>query len=71
MTVAAECYFPPHIIEYPDSDGKPIAEGDIQRDYIIYVIDALRTYFHNRSDVYISGNLFIYYEQGNPQSVVA
>jgi Uma2 family endonuclease len=71
MTVSAECYFPPQIIEYPDSDGKPMAEGDIQRDYMIYAIEALRTYFQNRSNVYISGNLFIYYEQGNPESVVA
>jgi Uma2 family endonuclease len=71
MTVSAECYFPPQIIEYPDSDGKPMAEGDIQRDYMIYAIEALQTYFQNRSNVYISGNLFIYYEQGNPESVVA
>lgn len=71
MTVTPECYFPPQIIEYPDSDGKPMAEGDIQRDYMIYAIEALRTYFQNRTDVYISGNLFIYYEQGNPQAVVA
>ena len=71
MTISAECYFPPQIIEYPDSDGKPMAEGDIQRDYMIYAIEALRSYFQNRTDVYISGNLFIYYEQGNPQSVVA
>jgi len=71
MTISAECYFPPQIIEYPDSDGKPMAEGDIQRDYMTYAIEGLRTYFQNRSDVYVSGNLFIYYEQGNPQSVVA
>jgi len=71
MTISAECYFPPQIIEYPDSDGKPMAEGDIQRDYMIYAIEALRTYFQNRPDIYISGNLFIYYEQGNPQSVVS
>lgn len=71
MTVAPECYFPPQIIEYPDSDGKPMAEGDIQRDYMIYAIESLRSYFQNRPDAYISGNLFIYYEQGNPQSVVA
>jgi Uma2 family endonuclease len=58
-------------IEYPDEDGKPMAEGDIQCEYLIYGRSALRTYFQNRSDVYVAGNLFIYYEQGNPASVIA
>jgi len=30
-----------------------------------------RIYFQNRPDVYVSGNLFIYYEEGNPEAVVA
>ncbi|MDS4039735.1 MAG: Uma2 family endonuclease [Candidatus Competibacter sp.] len=31
----------------------------------------MRIYFQDRNDVYISGNLFVYYEQGNPKAVVA
>jgi Uma2 family endonuclease len=58
-------------IEYPDEDGKPMAEGDAQCRYLIYARESLKAYFHNRSDVYIAGNLFIYYEQGNPEAVVA
>ncbi len=38
-------------------------------DTILYQV--LQLHFQNFSDVYISGNLFIYYEQGNPESVVA
>ena len=70
MTVAVE-YIPVTPIEYPDEDGKPMAEGDIQCSYLIYARSALRLYFQNRPDVYVAGNLFIYYEQGNPESVVA
>ena len=61
----------PTQIEYPDEDGKPIAEGDAQGNYMIYAKSALRIYFQNRPNVYVSGNLFIYYEQGNPEAVVA
>ena len=70
MTATVE-YLPVTPIEYPDEDGKPMAEGDIQCSYLIYARSALRLYFQNRTDVYVAGNLFIYYEQGNPESVVA
>ncbi len=56
---------------YPESDGKPIAESDWTRDYLFYSVEALNHYFRDRSDVYVSGNLFIYYEQGFPDAVVA
>jgi Uma2 family endonuclease len=56
---------------YPDADGKPMAESDPTRDYLIYGVVALREYFQNRSDAYISGNLFIYYKKGVPDAVVA
>ncbi len=69
MTVSVE-YIPTQI-EYPDEDGKPMAEGDVQCSYLTYARSALRLYFQTRSDVYVAGNLFIYYEQGNPESVVA
>ena len=58
-------------IDYPDSDGLPMAESDAARDYLIYGVEALSIYFQNQSEVYVSGNLFIYYEEGNPKAVVA
>jgi len=56
---------------YPDSDGKPMAESDLARDYLIYCVESLSIYFQSRHDVYVSGNLFIYYKQGVPDAVVA
>jgi Uma2 family endonuclease len=58
-------------LEYPDSDGWPMAESDVAREYLIYAIEGLRIYFQNRLNVYVSGNLFLYYEQGNPKAVIA
>jgi Uma2 family endonuclease len=48
-----------------------MAESDFQRKPLTYAVEALAVYFQARDDVYVSGNLFIYYEEGNPQAVVA
>jgi Uma2 family endonuclease len=58
-------------IQYPSSDGEPMAESDIARDYLTYGVEAVGAYFQNRSDVYVSANSFIYYEEGNKEAVVA
>ena len=54
-------------IHYPSSDGKPMAENDAQRDAIMYGISTLTRHFRDRRDVYVSGDLLIYYEEGNPR----
>lgn len=58
-------------IEYPSSDGEPMAESDITRDYMTYGVEALKLHFHKRWDVYVSANSFVYYEEGNKSAVVA
>ena len=58
-------------IVYPDSDGAPMAESDSARDYLTYSVEALQLYFQDRENVYVSGNLFIYYQQGSPSAVIA
>ena len=57
-------------VEYPSSDGKPIAETDHHRTPLMYAVEALRCHFQDRADVYVSGNLFIYYREGDPRAVV-
>jgi len=32
-------------IEYPDTDGLPMAESDFQRQYLSYAVEVLRIYF--------------------------
>lgn len=58
-------------IHYPDSDGQPIAESDFQREPLIYAVESLSIFFAGRPDVYVSGNMFVYYRQGDPEAVVA
>jgi Uma2 family endonuclease len=58
-------------IHYPSSDGNPMAENDAQRDAIMYGIGALTRHFKDRPDVYVSGDLLIYYEEGNPRVSIA
>ena len=58
-------------IVYPDTDGAPMAESDSARDYLTYSVEALQLYFQDRDNVYVSGNLFIYYQQGSPSAVIA
>ena len=63
--------FPPAAVEYPSSDGKPLAENDAQHRAILYAIGALQMYYSAHADVYVSGDLLIYYEEGNPRVSVA
>lgn len=51
---------------YPESDGKPVAETDVHRDLLADLVSTLRNYFQQQSDVYVSGNLLVYYVEGNP-----
>ena len=61
----------PAAIDYPSGDGKPMAENDWQRRAILDAVGVLDLYFRDRPDVYVSGDLFIYYEEGNPRARVA
>lgn len=58
-------------IYYPEGDGKPMAESDIHIDQIIAVRTALQHFFRDQPDVYISGNIFLYYSEGEPTAVVS
>ncbi|MCY4511741.1 MAG: Uma2 family endonuclease, partial [Acidobacteria bacterium] len=58
-------------IHYPSSDGRPMAENDAQRNAIMYAVGALTRHFRDRRDVYVSGDLLIYYEEGNPRVSIA
>ena len=62
---------PPDAVDYPDSDGQPVAETDFQRKPLWYANDALARHFRDRDDIYVSANMFLYYEEGNPRAVVA
>ena len=57
-------------VHYPESDGKPMGETDLHRDLMTDLIFALK-WFLRSTQAYVAGNLFIYYEEGNPRAAVA
>lgn len=61
----------PKVVYYPESDGKPMAETPEHLDAMLYLIGALQTYFARRPDVYVGGNQFMYWIEGNPNHRVA
>ena len=57
-------------IEYPESDGQPMAETDLHRNWMVWLIELLKSFFAGQQ-VYVSGNLLIYYVEGNPKKSFA
>lgn len=51
--------------EYPTSDGRPMAETDLHRDLMAALIETLKGWFADEPDVYVSGNLLVYYRRNN------
>ena len=56
---------------YPETDGKPLPDGEYQAPLYIEVVGTLRTHFSNRPDVHVNGNTMFYYEEGNPRRVIS
>jgi Uma2 family endonuclease len=59
------------VIDYPESDGKPMAESDLHRDTMYDLINRLRARYARSRDAYVSGNLLVYYLEGNPYVCLA
>ena len=58
-------------IHYPETDGMPLPDGEYQLDYFIEIIAILKHFFRNRFDVWVNGNTFLYYVEGDFQSFVS
>src|SRR5262245_41611241 len=57
-------------VHYPESDGKPMGETDLHRMLMVDLIFALK-WFLSSIRAYVAGNLFVYYQEGNPKAAVA
>jgi len=58
-------------IEYPTSDGQPMAETTLHRKVMADLIEVLERRYVDVPDVWVGGNLFLCYEKGNPAATVA
>jgi Uma2 family endonuclease len=56
-------------IEYPETDGQPMGETDLHRDWMFRIIDLLKCRYRGQR-VYVTGDLLLYYEEGNPSRFV-
>lgn len=57
--------------DYPTSDGRPMAETDVHRKLMMQVIETLLARYETRPDVYVTGNLLLFYEKGNKRRHVS
>jgi Uma2 family endonuclease len=53
-------------IEYPDSDGEPMAENTLQFQWIVTIKEGLEALFRNNPSVFVAGDLFWYPVEGKP-----
>jgi Uma2 family endonuclease len=61
----------PWPVVYPESDGKPMAETEAHRDAIIDLLLALQWHFADDDTACVSGNMLMYYAEGNPRKSLA
>src|SRR5262245_33588473 len=62
---------PPRKVVYPTSDGKPMAETDDHRELMVDLIETKKAHFIDEPNVYVSGNLLMYYVPGDPRRHVS
>ena len=58
-------------IEYPSSDGEPMAESEWQYTPLTETVSTLRVRYHERDDVYVGGDMLIYYRMNRNDASVA
>lgn len=58
-------------IDYPDSDGEPMAENTLQFEWIMTIKGNLEILFLDRPDVFVAGDLFWYPVEGDPKTRTA
>ena len=56
---------------YPESDGEPMAESGRHVRLLLDMIETIDWLFRNVPDVHVCGNMFLYYEEGNPRKVIS
>jgi len=60
---------PDNQIDYPESDGKPMGETDLHRDWMFRLLEIFRQRYA-KQQVYIAGDLLVYYLEGTPSKFI-
>ena len=56
---------------YPAEDGQPMAVSDLHREQMVWTIDILKTHYSQDPSVYVSGDILMYYVQGEPSKSIS
>ncbi len=59
------------VVDYPTSDGRPMAETDVHRDEMVDLIQALKRHYADDPMVYVSGNILVFYVEGDKHKHVS
>ena len=57
-------------IHYPESDGKPMGETEIHILQLVDLLVTLRAFFRNDPNVYVGGDMLMYFVEGDPTQFV-
>ncbi len=57
----------PLVVDYPTSDGRPVAETERHFRELSYLAHALRVFHRSRPDVYVGSNLLVNYDRNDPR----
>ena len=58
-------------IFYPETDGEPMAATDRHRKEMMRTLYTFDGHFQPKLDVYVSGDIFMYYVKGEPGAVIS
>ena len=56
---------------YPESDGKPMAETERHFRELLKNFNRIENHFAHIPDVYVLGDMMMYYEEGNPRKSIS
>ena len=58
-------------IFYPEEDGEPMAVSDLHRRILMRTLQVFDEYFKQNPDAYVSGDILMYYVEGDPRKSVS
>ena len=58
-------------IFYPEEDGKPMAVSDLHRRILMRTLQVFDEYFKQNPEAYVSGDILMYYVEGDPRKSVS
>ena len=58
-------------IFYPEEDGEPMAVSDLHRQILMRTLQVLDEHFKQDPDAYVSGDILMYYVEGDPRKSIS